>query len=422
MRFNDRAMALAGIPDLPEDAFKKEGGKIKLYGGGGSAPAPSNTTQTTTTIPEYARPYMERTLGKAEALTKAPYQAYEGQRVAGFTPLQQQAFQAAKNLGPAEQLGYGTKFAGLAGLRAGQMSYDPNQFVSQYQAPDQYQAAQFYTGSALMPGLTQAYMSPYQQAVSNIEKREALRAADILGQRQQAQAAQQGAFGGTRDALVRAERERNLMQQMGDIQTRGGQAAYDRALQQFNVENQAMLEAQRMGEASRQFGYGQGMTAAEAVARYGAEAQRMSEQSRQFGADLGLKANQQQLAAAQAMRDLGASQFGQQEAAMKAQAEYGALQQQREQQILDQQYQDFLNQQADQYRKLSFMSDILRGGPLSQATEQRFTAPASPFAQAAGLGISALALRQLGRKEGGLTKSYANGGLVGIAVDQLARS
>lgn len=396
----------------------------RLYpGGGGGSPPPSNTTNVTTTIPEYARPYMERTLGKAEALTKAPYQAYEGQRVAGFTPLQQQAFQAAKNLGPAEQLGYGTKFAGLAGLRAGQMSYDPNQFVSQYQAPDQYQAAQFYTGSALMPGLTQAYMSPYQQAVSNIEKREALRAADILGQRQQAQAAQQGAFGGTRDALVRAERERNLMQQMGDIQTRGGQAAYDRALQQFNMENQAMLEAQRMGEASRQFGYGQGMTAAEAVARYGAEAQRMSEQSRQFGADLGLKANQQQLAAAQAMRDLGASQFGQQEAAMKAQAEYGALQQAREQQILDQQYQDFLNQQADQYRKLSFMSDILRGGPLSQATEQRFTAPASPFAQAAGLGIGALGLRQLTRsKEGGLTKSYANGGLVGIAVDQLARS
>jgi chromosome segregation ATPase len=93
-----------------------------------------------------------------------------------------------------------------------------------------------------------------------------------------------------------------------------------------------------------------------------------------------------------------------------------------EQQILDAQYQDFLNQQADQYRKLSFMSDMLRGGPLSQATEQRFTAPASPFAQVAGAGVTAMGLKSLmGKKEGGAIKSYANGGLVGIAIDNLAR-
>ena len=237
----------------------------------------------------------------------------------------------------------------------------------------------------------------------------------------QAQAARAGAFGGTRQALQEAERQRNLMQQMGDIQARGGQAAYDRALQQFNVENQAMLEAQRMGEASRQFGYGQGMTAAEAAARYGTEGQRLAEQSRQFGADLGMKGIQQQLSAAQIMRDLGSSQFGQQEAAMRAQSEAGALQQQREQQILDAKYQDFLNQQADQYKKISFMSDVLRGGPLVQSTDQRFTAPASPLAQVGGLGMSALALRQLSKKEGGVTKSYANGGLVRLAIDQLAK-
>lgn len=402
MRFNDRAMALAGIPDLPADAFKKEGGKIKLYGGGSPPPQPTNTTQTTTTIPQYAKPYVERMLGKTEALTKAPYQAYGGQRVAEFTPLQQQAFEAAQNLGPAQQIGYGTKFAGLAGLRAGQVRYDPTQFFSQYQSPDQYQAAQFYTGSSLMPGMVQAYMSPYQQAVSDIEKREALRQSSILGQSLQGQAARAGAFGGTRQALQEAERQRNLMQQMGDIQVKGGQAAFDRAMQQFNVENQAMLEAQRMAEASRQFGYGQGMTAAEAAARYGAEAQRMSEQSRQFGADVGLKGIQQQLAAAQTMRDLGTSQFGQQEAAMRAQAEAGALQQQRQQQILDAKYQDFLNQQADQYKKISFMSDVLRGGPLVQATDQRFTAPPSAVSQLAGLGLAGYGLSRLGKKEGGM--------------------
>ena len=49
MRFNDRAMALAGIPDLPIDAFKKEGGKIKLHGGGGGQP--TTTYSQTSTIP-----------------------------------------------------------------------------------------------------------------------------------------------------------------------------------------------------------------------------------------------------------------------------------------------------------------------------------------------------------------------------------
>jgi len=402
MRFNDRAMALAGIPDLPADAFKKEGGKIKLYGGGSPPPQPTNTTQTTTTIPQYAKPYVERMLGKTEALTKAPYQAYGGQRVAEFNPLQQQSFEAAQNLGPAQQIGYGTKLAGLAGLRAGQVGYDPTDFTNPYQAPDQYQAGQFYTGSALMPGLAQAYMSPYQQAVTDIEKREAARASNILGQRQQAQAVQAGAFGGSRQAIVEAERQRNLAQQMGDIQTRGGQAAFDRAMQQLNVENQAMLEALRLGETSRQFGYGQGMTAAESAARYGTEAERLGEQSRQFGANLGLQGIQQQLAAAQQLGALGATQFGQQEAAMRAQAEAGALQQQRQQQILDTQYQDFLNQQADQYRKISFMSDVLRGGPLVQATDQRFTAPPSAVSQIAGLGLAGYGLSRLGKKEGGM--------------------
>jgi hypothetical protein len=46
-------------------------------GGGQPAPAPSSQTVTQTAIPEYARPYVERMLGKSEALTdinQNPYQ------------------------------------------------------------------------------------------------------------------------------------------------------------------------------------------------------------------------------------------------------------------------------------------------------------------------------------------------------------
>jgi hypothetical protein len=77
------------------------------------------------------------------------------------------------------------------------------------------------------------YMSPYQQNVTDIQKREAARQSGIQGTQQQAQATQAGAFGGSRDAIMRAERERNLGQQMGDIQARGDQANYEQASNQF---------------------------------------------------------------------------------------------------------------------------------------------------------------------------------------------
>lgn len=441
MRFNDRAMALAGIPDLPADAFKKEGGKIKLYGGGSPPPQPTSTTNVTTTIPEYAKPYVERMLGKAEALTESPYQAYGGQRVAGFSPLQQQSMQAAANLGPTQQIGLGTQMAGLAGLRAGEANYQPTQFSSAYQAPGQYQPGQFgimgaRTSSFTRPGMAEAFMSPYQQAVTDIEKREATRQSDILGQQLQAQAIRQGAFGGSRQGLMEAERQRNLGMQLGDIQARGGQAAFDRATQQFNAEQQARLQAQlanqqafmdaqRQAEQSRQFGFGQGMTAAEAQARFGTEAQRLAEQSRQFGAGYGLQGVQQQLAAAQQLGALGQTQFSQQEAAMRAQAQAGSQQQAQSQMALDQAYQDFLSQRGQPYQQLSFMSDILRGGPLSQSTYQQYQAPPSFLSQVGGLGLAAYGLSRPGvLKEGGAVKEEekAPAGLAELAVRNVMRS
>ena len=104
------------------------------------------------------------------------------------------------------------------------------------------------------------YMSPYMQNVVDIEKREAARQAGLMGTQQQAQATQAGAFGGARNAIVQAERERNLAQQMGDIQSRGSQAAYEQAANQFRQgiqqqgaisQMQAALGAQQQQQAQR---------------------------------------------------------------------------------------------------------------------------------------------------------------------------
>ena len=322
MRFNNRAMALAGIPDLPEEAFKHDGDrKIKPQGGGGSpapAPAPTSQTVTQTAIPEYAKPYVERMLGKAEALTNAPYQAYGGERTAGFTPMQQQAMQGVANLQPSQQLGIGTQMAGLGSLGS-------------------LNAGNQYNMMATNPYATQAFMSPYVQSALQPQMREAARQSAIQGQQDMAQAAQRGAFGGSRSALLEAERRRNLGMRQQDIYAKGMQNAFDQA-----------------------------------------------RQAQQFGATLGLQGMGQALQGASTLGQLGQTQFGQQKDILNAQAAAGQQQQALQQQVLDQKFQDFLNQKGFNQQQLSFMSDILRGVPLGGQTQQQFTAPQSTIGQIGG--------------------------------------
>lgn len=326
-------------------------GNNRLYpGGGGQSSQPTNTTQTTTTIPSYAKPYVERMLGKAEAFSETPYQAYGGQRTAEFSPLQEQAFQGAANLGPAKQLGVGTQLAGMAGLGG-------------------LGAGQQYAQQATNPYAMQSYMSPYIEGAMAPQLREAARSSAMLGQQNQAQAVQQGAFGGARSAIVEAERQRNLQTQMGDIYGRGMQTAYEQA-----------------------------------------------RQAQQFGADLGLRGYGMAGQMAGTLGQLGQTQFSQQQGAIQAQAAAGAQQQAQEQQKLSQAYQDFLTQRGYPQQQLAFMSDILRGVPLGQQTQIQYQAPPPMASQLAQLGLGAYGISQMMKKDGGIIK-MAEGGIADAAPD-----
>jgi len=201
-------------------------------GGGGSAPQPSSQTVTQTNLPEYARPYFEDLLQRGQAASQVQYQPYQGQRVADFTPMQQQGFQGIQNLGvsPLLQPAAGmTGAAGLGGLFAGQN----------------------YAQQATSPGSMQAYMSPYMQNVVDVEKRGAIRDYQVGNTMQQAQATQAGAFGGGREAIQRAERERGLMGTLGGIQSKGAQAAYDQAANQFR---QGIQQGVAVNQLQNQYG------------------------------------------------------------------------------------------------------------------------------------------------------------------------
>ena len=58
--------------------------------GGGTQKVESKTT--TSNLPEYARPYFERMMDRAEGLSLTPYEAYPGQRIADITPDQLAAY------------------------------------------------------------------------------------------------------------------------------------------------------------------------------------------------------------------------------------------------------------------------------------------------------------------------------------------
>ena len=59
-------------------------------GKGSKAPSgPQEVIQTSSNIPEYARPFYEEMLGRTVYETTRPYEAYPGQRLQDFSPYEQ---------------------------------------------------------------------------------------------------------------------------------------------------------------------------------------------------------------------------------------------------------------------------------------------------------------------------------------------
>jgi hypothetical protein len=129
-------------------------------------------------------------------------------------------------------LGYGQGAADIGQMALGAQATG-NQIGSQAQnyAAQAAAAGQNYANQATNPYAMQQYMSPYMQNVVDVQNKEAQRQSGIAGTQQQAEAAKAGAFGGGRDAIMRAERERNLATLMNQNTAQGQQAAFQQAQQ-----------------------------------------------------------------------------------------------------------------------------------------------------------------------------------------------
>jgi hypothetical protein len=298
---------------MPGGIASLAGGGAVAFNVGGAAATPTTPTagtSVTSNLSEWAGPYVTDMLSQANALGNQPYQAYTGQLTAGTSPLQQQAFDAYKNLQTPGAIGQAAQTAGgIAGQMQG-LKYNP-------------------VGSDFTSQAAQQYMNPYIQAALNPQLEELNRQNQITQMGQQAKLAQAGGFGGSRDAILRAENARNLGQLQSQVLGTGYATAYDKAMQQFNAD-----QARKVGES-------------------------------QFGARFGLEGLQGALSAAQTQGNLGVQQGEMGLKGLAAQLGAGQQQSAIEQQALDAQRAQFEEARAYPYKQLQFKQSMLSGLPIS---------------------------------------------------------
>ena len=279
---------------------------------------PTSGGSSSSTLSDWAGPYVTDMLGKAQAIADEPYQVYQGPMTAGQSGLQSKVFQGLGNLSfpgilgqsfsspmrsqqpypaqipgtggglppgaignqmdpgaayrstgmPMEEpvpdylSGEGTFSAAVMPLNYGAGPEMPqlNQLDPSVSHPNMPQQGGI-SGLSLQPpqgsqqpsNIAQSYMNPYLQSVLDPQMAELRRQNDITNMGVNAKLTGAGAFGGSRQAIMNAENNRNLMQEMNKTVGQGYANAYDKAMGQFNVEQgQAKTLADMMSEQGQQ--------------------------------------------------------------------------------------------------------------------------------------------------------------------------
>ena len=196
---------------------------------GRTKPVPTTTSvQQSSKLPEQIAPFVEEVLGEAQQL-------YGQRREEGFKefPGETIAPRTAEELAALE---------GLRGLVGTQEPYRAEAEEVIRATPTQFTADE-----------AQRLMSPYQRAVTDIEKREAQRSFERDVQPAlEAKAIQAGGMSGlgTRAGLQASEAQRAQSQLLADIEAKGQQRAFEQAYRQFGDE--VNLQRQRAGDIQQQ--------------------------------------------------------------------------------------------------------------------------------------------------------------------------
>ena len=309
-------------------------------------------TVTEPKIAEEVAPFIKDILGKGQAL-------YKQRMDEGFVPFEGQTLADVTT----DQLAAQQGLRGLVGTQAGGLQEARDLVRGQTQQA---------TVDTLQP-----FMNPYQQAVTDIAKREAreeFEQTTLPGLRKQAIDA--GAFGGSRAAMRESQAQDAQARLLADIQAKGDLAAFQDARQAF--------EAQKTRERQ----------------------------------------------AAEGLSSLTGREFEARRAELGGLEAVGREQQQRQQQLLDESYQRFLQERQFPEQQLGAYQAVVQGASPLLGSSQITTAPQtfqpSPIASALGTAGTALGtykaaqnLNLFGSSEGGPVipaEEGTPGGLRGIMI------
>ncbi len=177
------------------------GGAVKHFVIGGPT-VPAGTVGTESNLSNWAGPYVTDMLGKGQALSTMPYQAYQGPLSAGDSSLQTQAYGMAGGLQTPTSIGQAAGTAGNIATAAGGLNYQPTGATNQFTAPGQYNAAQ-NTSAFTQPGQytasqnANAFATPTNTGYTStgVDKTTASASPNVLGGTYTA--TDSGAFGAT---------------------------------------------------------------------------------------------------------------------------------------------------------------------------------------------------------------------------------
>jgi len=201
--------------------FQGEDDANAVVGGEGSAgtqpndPLVGQAVGTESSLSSWAGDYVTDMLGQGKALGNQAYQAYEGPLSAGTSGLQDQSFEGIGALNAPTDMG----------------AFTPKEFTAEEAT---------------------AGMNPYLMAAINPQLDEARRQSEISRVANAGRMTQAGAFGGSRQALMDMENQRNLETNLGNITGKGYASAYDRAQQQFNTQQDRAMQAQ---DSANKYGF-----------------------------------------------------------------------------------------------------------------------------------------------------------------------
>lgn len=298
-----------------------------------TTPAPAEGTEST--LSDWAGDYVTSMLGQAEALGPPVYDA-AGNLVSGRPYQEYGADQAkyygdiAKNFVAGPSQTQTDLFAGIGALTAPATYSTPGATMV-----DPY-TEETYTPTTFNLANLQQYMNPYLQAVLDPQIRDAQRNAEIARNKMQSRMAKAGAYGGSRQAIMESEGQRNLQNLLSDITGKGYYDAYETGAKRFD-------EA-----AKREF-----------------DAAKFKQEESQFGAKYALDSAKAREDAAAAERRYGLDMLDTQ---MKA-AEAERLLRQKEKDVA---YEQFLREERSPYEQIKFMKEIIQGIPgISALINQR---------------------------------------------------